>query len=208
MSGMELALLVETVKAVRATTKKTEKTQLLATLLKQAQGRDIELVALYLVGTLPQGKIGIGWRIIEQASSDLPAGDTSLSLNQIDQVLDGVAADQGAGSTARKIQALRRLLERADQTERDFLIQLFMGEVRQGALEGLLLDAIAKAANLPQAEVRQAFMFSGNIGEVARAALEQGAAGLTRFGLRLLTPSFAHAGQQRRGHHRSSGSHG
>jgi ATP-dependent DNA ligase I len=188
MTGMELGRLVEGVAAVRATTKKTEKTRLLANLLRQAQGRDIELVALYLVGTLPQGRIGIGWRIIEQAGADLPVGDASLSLHQIDQVLDGIASDEGAGSTGRKIQSLRGLFGRADQAERHFLTQLLMGEVRQGALEGLLLDAIAKAANLPQADVRQAFMFSGSIGEVARAALEQGAAGLTRFGLRLLTP--------------------
>ena len=188
MTGMELGRLVEGVTAVRATSKKTEKTQLLANLLKQAQGRDIELVALYLVGTLPQGRIGIGWRIIEQASADLPVANASLSLHQIDQMLDGIATDEGAGSTGRKIQALRALFERADRAERDFLTQLLMGEVRQGALEGLLLDAIAKAANLPQADVRQAFMFSGNIGEIARAALERGAAGLADFGLRLLTP--------------------
>src|SRR5262245_7456469 len=185
---MELKRLVESVIAVRATSKKTEKTQLLANLLRQAQGKDIELLALYLVGTLPQGRIGIGWRIIEQASADLPTADSSLSLHQIDQILNDIAKDQGAGSTARKIQVLRGLFERASPSERDFLTQLLMGEVRQGALEGLLLDAIAKASNLPPAEVRQAFMFSGNIGEVARAALEQGAAGLARFSLRLLTP--------------------
>src|SRR5262245_15066368 len=98
MTAMELRRLVEGVTAVRATSKKTEKTQMLANLLKQAQGRDIELVALYLVGTLPQGRIGIGWRIIEQASADLSAADASLSLHQIDQMLDGIATDEGAGS--------------------------------------------------------------------------------------------------------------
>ena len=185
---MELKRLVESVIAVRATSKKTEKTQLLANLLRQAQGKDIELLALYLVGTLPQGRIGIGWRIIEQANADLPVADSNLSLHQIDQILDDIAKDQGTGSTARKAQALHRLFERATPSERDFLTQLLMGEVRQGALEGLLLDAIAKAASLPQADVRQAFMFSGSIGEVARAALEQGTDGLARFGLRLLTP--------------------
>ena len=188
MAGMELKQLVESIGAIRATSKKTEKTQLLANLLKQAQGQDIELVALYVVGTLPQGRIGIGWRLIEQAATDLRGANAPLTLNQIDQVLDGIAVDEKAGSTGRKIQALRGLFERADQAERNFLTQLLMGEVRQGALEGLLLDAIAKAANLPQVEVRQAFMFSGNVGEIARAALERGAAGLAHFGLRLLTP--------------------
>jgi DNA ligase 1 len=188
MADMELKQLVESVNSVRSTPKKTEKTQRLANLLRQAQGKDIELAAHYLVGTLPQGRIGIGWRIIEQASSDLRVADSTLSLHQIDTVLDVIAADQGAGSSSRKIQGLRSLFEHANPDEREFLTRLFMGEVRQGALEGLLLDAIAKAANLPSAEVRQAFMFSGNIGAVARAALEQGSAGLASFGLRLLTP--------------------
>src|SRR5262245_61989436 len=86
MTGMELKRLVESVSTVRATTKKTEKTQLLANLLKQAQGRDIELAALYLVGALPQGRIGVGWRLIEQALADLPVSDAPLTLNQIDQL--------------------------------------------------------------------------------------------------------------------------
>src|SRR4030095_9159605 len=90
MTGMELGRRVEGVTAVRATTKKTEKTRLLANLLRQAQGRDIELVALYLVGTLPQGRIGVGWRIIEQATADLPVADAGFSLHQIDRVLDGI----------------------------------------------------------------------------------------------------------------------
>lgn len=188
MTGMELGRLVEGVKAVRATSKKTEKTRLLADLLRQAQGRETELVAPYLAGTLPQGRIGVGWRTIEEALKDVPVTAATLTLSQVDQVLEEIASDEGAGSTARKTQALRELFARACTAEREFLAQLLMGEVRQGALEGLLLDAIAKAANLLQAEVRQSFMFSGNIGAVARAALEQGAAGLARFGLQLLTP--------------------
>src|SRR5262245_31117084 len=110
---MELKRLVESVGAVRATSKKTEKTGLLANLLKQAQGRDVELTALYLVGTLPQGKIGVGWRMIEQAAADLPIGEASLTLNEMDQMLNEIALDEGTGSTARKIQSLRRLFERA-----------------------------------------------------------------------------------------------
>src|SRR5262249_42322189 len=126
--------------------------------------------------------------MIEQAAADLPIGEASLTLSQMDQILNEIALDEGPGSTARRIQSLRSLFELADQAERDFLTQLLMGEVRQGALEGILLDAIAKAATLSPADVRQAFMFSGNLGEVARAALEQGAAGLARFSLRLLMP--------------------
>jgi len=127
MAGMELKPLVDSVGSVRATPRKTEKTQLLANLLKQAEGKDIELVANYLVGTLPQGKIGIGWRIVEQSRADLLVAEASLSLHEIDHVLNAIATDQGAGSTARKIQALRGLFERSDPTDRHFLTQLFMG---------------------------------------------------------------------------------
>ena len=80
------------------------------------------------------------------------------------------------------------MFARASEDERRFLVELFVGEVRQGALEGVLADAIARAAGVPVADVRQAAMYSGTLGEVARAALEQGAAGLTRFSLRLLSP--------------------
>jgi DNA ligase-1 len=185
---MQLARLVEVVGKVRGTRKKTEKTVLLAELLRQTRGRETELAAAYLAGALPQGKIGIGWRMIERALPEsAPAGEP-LTLAEVDQIFDAVAADRGAGSAERKTALLRRLLERARSEEREFLGRLLMGELRQGAVEGLLLDAIAKAANLPAGDVRRAMMFSGALGEVARAALEEGAAGLSRFTLKLLTP--------------------
>jgi ATP-dependent DNA ligase I len=86
------------------------------------------------------------------------------------------------------MQALKGLFARARPDERRFLVELFMGEVRQGALEGVVQDAIARAAGLAASDVRQAAMYSDSIGEVARVALEEGAAGLARFSLRLLSP--------------------
>jgi|SRR5579884_2328531 DNA ligase-1 len=188
MPAMQLARLVEVVAKVRATTKKTEKIILLAECLRQTRGKETELAALYLSGALPQGKIGVGWRMIQEATGEGPACGEPLTLTEVDHVFEAVAADRGAGSTERKIGMLRRLFERAGPEERRFLAQLVMSEIRQGALEGLLLDAIVKAASLRSGDVRQAFMFSGNIGEVARVALEEGAAGLSRFSLRLFTP--------------------
>jgi DNA ligase 1 len=185
---MQLARLVEQVDRVRATTKKTEKIGLLADLLRQTEGRETELVALYLTGTLPQGKVGLGWRMIQSATTDEARAGEPLSLLDVDRVMESVAADQGAGSSHRKVQALRSLLARAGGPERRFLAELVMGELRQGALEGLVLEGVAKAAGLPAPEVRQAFMFSGHLGEVARAALAEGSAGLARFSLRLLSP--------------------
>lgn len=185
---MHLAQLVEVVGKVRATTKKTEKTALLADVLRRTRARETELASLYLSGALPQGKIGIGWRMIQEAMVEEPSSGEPLTLAEVDQGFDAIAADQGPGSTERKISALRRLFERASPDERQFVAQLIMGELRQGALEGLILDAIAQAAKLPAGEIRQAMMFSGHLGEVARVSLEEGAAGLSRFSLRLFTP--------------------
>jgi DNA ligase-1 len=185
---MQLASLVTLVGQVRASTKKTEKVRLLADFLRQTRGRETELAAFYLSGSLPQGKIGVGWRMIEAAITGNPPKSTSLTLPEIDQIFDDIASSQGSGSADKKLKALRHLFERTSAEERNFVSGLLMGEIRQGALEGLILDAVSKAANLPFDDVRQAMMFSGNLGEVARAALEQGAAGLSRFTLRLLTP--------------------
>jgi DNA ligase-1 len=188
IAAMPLARLVELVDKIRATTKKTEKVALLAEFLRHTHGRETELAAYYLAGTLPQGRIGVGWRMIEDALTDVTTTGEPLSLAHLDETFTAIASDQGSGSSQRKIALLRRLFERATPEQRQFLAQLLMGELRQGAVEGLLLDAIARAANLPAAEVRQAMMFSGNLGETARVALAEGAVGLARFSLKLLTP--------------------
>ena len=204
---MLLSTLVECVDRVRATPRKTEKVALLADLLRPARGREAELAALYLTGTLPQGRIGLGWRSLQSAMTDSPtpgprsgpsderrgihsraADDERLTLADVDRMCDAVAGEHGAGSGERRMQALHALFARADAAERRFLGELLVGELRQGALDGLLLEAIARASGLPPSDVRQAAMYSGNVGAVARAALEEGAAGLSRFSLRLLSP--------------------
>jgi DNA ligase-1 len=185
---MLLSALVECVARVRATPRKLEKVGLLADLLRQARGREAELAALYLTGSLPQGRIGLGWRTLQSAVSDSPAEGEPLALADVDAMCDAVAGESGAGSADRRMRALRALFARARPDEQRFLFELFVGEVRQGALEGVVLDAIARASGLPLADVRQAAMYSGSVGEVARAALEEGAAGLGRFSLRLLSP--------------------
>jgi ATP-dependent DNA ligase I len=184
---MQLARLVEQVDRVRATSKKTEKVALLAELLRETGGRESELAALYLSGTLPQGRIGVGWRMIQASTVEAPRAGEPLALLEVDEAFAAIAADQGPGSAERKTERLRGLLARADAPGRRFLAGLILGELRQGALDGLVLEAVAKAAGLPAPEVRQAFMFSGNLGEVAREALTEGSPGLTRFSLRLLS---------------------
>lgn len=185
---MQLSELVSLVARVRATTRKGEKVALIAELLRQARGREIELAALYLTGSLPQGRIGIGWRSLQAAMPAGPPVGEPLTLVGLDLALAELANEKGAGSTERRARDLRALLERSDEAGRRFLLDLLTGELRQGALEGLLLEAIAKAAGLEAARVRQAAMFAGGVGELARAAIEQGADGLDRFSMRLLSP--------------------
>ena len=181
---MELGRLVELVERVRATSRKLEKIALIAEFLRQTSGKETELAALYLTGALPQGRIGVGWRTIQAAAPEgAPTGEP-LTLADVDRTFETVAGDEGAGSTDRKSRALKDLFARADGGQRRFLGGLLLGEIRQGALDGIVQDAIARAASLPPADVRQAAMYSGNLGEVARAALEEGAAGLVRFSLR------------------------
>lgn len=186
--SMELARLVDAVERVRATPKKSEKAGVLAHVLRQTSGHETKLAALYLTGSLPQGKIGIGWHLIQKAIHDVPVSGKPLTLSDVDQVLGILAVERGGGSTERRVVELSRLLSRARAEERRFLSQLLLGELRQGALEGVLLDAITLAAGLPPAEVRQAAMFAPNIGDLAQVALAQGSGGLARYSLRLFVP--------------------
>jgi DNA ligase-1 len=185
---MRLSSLVDLVGRLRLTPRKTEKIQLLTEFLKQAREQDIALAAFYLSGSLPQGAVGVGWRMVAEALASTPARGQPLTLADLDQTFAALAGERGPGSAERKRNALQRLFAGATRGEREFLAQLISGELRQGAVEGLLLEAIAKAAALPLTDVRKALMFSGNIGQVARAALEEGAAGLARFSLQLFTP--------------------
>src|SRR5438128_1663814 len=188
-SGMPLAVLTALVDNLRATSKKLEKVALIADLLRQARGREAELLAMYLTGSLPQGRIGLGWSTIHSARAGArPPQGEPLTLVDVDRAFALLATERGSGSLDRRTKALRTLFERAREAERHFLVDLVLGEIRQGALDGLVLEAVARAAGLPPAAVRQAAMFAPSLGDVARAALEQGAAGLVRFSLRVLSP--------------------
>ncbi len=185
---MEWARLVELVARVRATSKRNEKTTLIADVLRETRGHETELAALYLTGTLPQGRIGVGWKTLQPALPTGPAVGTPLTLAAVDEALTAVSAEAGPGSADRRLRALRALLERTDEPGRRLMVELLIGEVRQGALDGVAIEAIARAASLPPTDVRRAAMYAPSLGELARATLEEGASGLTRFSLSLLSP--------------------
>ena len=103
-------------------------------------------------------------------------------------LFDRIAAIAGAGSAAARAQLLRELMGAATADEQDFLLRLLFGELRQGALEGVLMDAVARASGIPAARIRRAAMLAGDLAPVARAALAEGEAGLAQFALRPFQP--------------------
>jgi DNA ligase-1 len=140
----------------------------------------------WLAGDLPQGRIGVGYATVHDtiASAPPPPPEGALTVGEVDQAFTEIARARGG----EKGRALAALVARATAEERDFLARLVLGELRQGALEGVLVEAVARAADAPAAEVRRAVMVAGALPPVAAAALEGGAAGLARFRLRVLEP--------------------
>ena len=184
-----LADLVSTSQRVGAASARRIKVRELSAFLKALPPEEIETAVHYLSGEISQGRIGITAKAL-QAASNTPAVDQEdLSIAEVDRSLDAIAAIGGAGSAARRAAALRELFSRATTAEQGFLLRLITGELRQGALAGLMLDAIALAAEVPAEPVRRAAMYSANLGSVARAVLLEGVPSLERFQLELFKPA-------------------
>jgi DNA ligase-1 len=150
---------------------------------------EIEPVVAFLSGEPRQGRIGIGHAAISAASEGLPAlSGPPLTVLDVDSAFDSMAKVSGPGSARARTEALGALFARGSEAERSFLRRLLYGELRQGALVGVVVEAIAKAARVPAAKVRRSVMMSGNLGVAARAALTGGAAALDAFGVRLMQP--------------------
>jgi DNA ligase-1 len=183
-----LSDLVQTSIDVRDTSARLAKVRALAMRLRAFDADEIEVGAQYLSGTAPQGRFGLGYAILDAARIDEPAREATLTITDVDRRLDEIASMRGAGTTALRAGALRQLFSRATDAERDFLIRLLLGELRQGALVGVMTDAIAAAAELSVVPVRRAMMYAKDVGAVARAALLEGERGLARFQLDILSP--------------------
>ncbi len=184
---MLLADLVRVSAAVGATRSRLEKVALLASALRTLAAEERRVGVSWLTGELPQGRIGIGWAGTRAAlAASPPAPAPSLSLAEVDLAFSRIASARGGGSAGERARLLGGILAAATEAERDFLVRLLGGELRQGALEGVLVDAVARAAEVPASEVRRAAMMAGALPPVAEAALAEGAAGLARFRLRLL----------------------
>ncbi|HTU48005.1 MAG TPA: ATP-dependent DNA ligase [Bryobacteraceae bacterium] len=184
---MLLAQLVGTSNRIANTSRRLEKTALLAALLKQLTPEEVEIAVAFLSGGVRQGRIGIGYATLRDANAD-PAEKSSLDLVEVDRTLAELRAVQGRGSEQRRRELLNNLLTRATGDEQHFLTRLLMGELRQGALEGIMLDALAKASGLPLERIRRAAMLAGSATAIARPVIENGEAGLSQFDIQLFRP--------------------
>jgi len=186
---MQFNELVQTSAAVAATSSRLEKVSKLATLLKRVPLDEVATAIGFLVGFPRQGKIGVGWASVSGARDKEPAAAPSLELRDVDETFDRLQAAKGKNSGAEKARLVAELFARATADEQRFLGALIVGEVRQGALEGVLVEAVASAAGLPAARVRRAAMMAGDIGVVAAAVLgPDGEAALSAYSLELFRP--------------------
>jgi DNA ligase-1 len=183
-----LSDLVQTSAAVGTTPARLAKVRALATQLRALDANEIAIAAQYLSGSAPQGRFGIGYSMLSAAARGQPASTPALTILEADRRLGELAVMRGSGASALRADALRALFALATDAEREFLVRLLAGELRQGALEGVMVDAIAAAAEIPAAPVRRAMMYAKSVGAVAHAALVDGEAGLAGFELEILSP--------------------
>ncbi|MDQ7991557.1 MAG: ATP-dependent DNA ligase [Propionicimonas sp.] len=170
---------------VAATSSRNAKVAILAGLLARANVDEVDVVAHYLAGRLRQRRTGIGWRSLGGFAA---AAESSLTVLEVDAALDHLGGLVGPGSQLARQAGLASLMERATAPEQRFLGGLIVGETRQGALEGVLLQAIAQAYELPSELVRRAAMFAGSVPAVAVAAVAGGADALAAIRLEVGRP--------------------
>jgi DNA ligase-1 len=180
--------LVKTSAAVAEASSRLVKIGQLADLLQRLDPAEIDVAIAFLSGAPRQGRIGIGPAAMHEARPSRGSATPVLRLIDVDEAFDRVATATGRGATADRVDTLRVLLARATPDEQNFLLRLLCGELRQGALEGVLLEAVARAAGVPSAALRRAMMVAGDLVPVARAVLVDGQAGLSRFMVQILQP--------------------
>jgi DNA ligase-1 len=185
---MLLHELVTTSASVAAVSGRHAKIGHLATLLQRVNPAEVDIAVAFLSGEPRQGRIGIGASGIREARPMVSAATPVLHLIEVDEAFERIAGMTGRGSPVDRTRLLRELLERATEGELDFLIRLLFGEVRVGALEGLLIEAMAHAASVSPAAVRRAVMMAGALGPVARTLLLEGESGLSRFTVQIFRP--------------------
>ncbi|MGW1160109.1 ATP-dependent DNA ligase [Streptomyces sp. NPDC002519] len=190
---MLLARLARVSHEVAATSARSRKIALLGELFRDADADDVPIVIPYLAGRLPQGRLGIGWRLLGQRIT--PAAEPTLTVRDVDARLSRIGAVTGTGSQTERKRLVGELLAAATADEQRFLTGLLTGEVRQGALDALAAEGLAEATGAGPVDVRRAVMLAGSLQPVARALLADGPAALGGFRLtvgRPVLPMLAH----------------
>jgi DNA ligase-1 len=185
---MLFAEVAETSAAVASTSKRTEKVAQLATVLRAAAPDEVAPVVGFLTGTVRQGRIGVGWASLRSVQDMSPSAEPSLTVIEVDRAFDTLAATSGKASQERRRAVLVELFAAATAREADMLAALIGGELRQGALDRVMAEAVAKASEVPAVAVRRAAMLSGDLAAAAVAALgPDGTDAVAAIGLRVGT---------------------
>ncbi len=185
---MRFAAIAETSRRVTQFGGRRDKIGQLAALLATIPPHEIEIATAFLSGSIRQQRLGIGYAAIQEAAAGAAADAPSVELIEVDAVFERIAATVGKGSVETKQRLLRGLLSRLTRDEQQFLFGVIAGELRQGAVEGVMVEAVAKAAAVPAERLRYAVMMAGDLPSVARAALLEGQTGLSRFSIQLFRP--------------------
>jgi DNA ligase-1 len=185
---VHLSEVVTASSVVASTSSRGKKIELLADVLRRLASSEIAIAIGFFTGWPRQGKLGIGWATLDAARPPNAAEEATLTLAEVDQTFTALKSVKGSNSAAQRRRLLGDLMARATSAEQQFLFALGVGEVRQGALEGVMTEAVAKAANLPADRVRRAAMFAGDLGAVAEVVLAEGEAGLAHWSLQLFRP--------------------
>jgi ATP-dependent DNA ligase I len=184
---VRLEELTRTSADVASTRSRLAKVRRLADCLARLAPDEAPIAVAYLSGVLPQGSIGVGWASLRSRPPGAPEPGT-LTLLEVDAMLSRIASATGPGSRGLRRALLDELFGRATDSEQDFLVRLLTGELRQGALERIVVEALAQATGAPPAAVRRAVMVAGDLGAVAAALLGEGPSGLSRFRLEVFKP--------------------
>jgi DNA ligase-1 len=188
-SVTQLTQLVDASRRVAETSGRLEKIGHLAALLSGLRPEEIEIAVAFLSGSYRQQKLNVGYAALQAASNGSAATTPTLELTEVDRMFQRISAvPPGKGSAAERQRLLRELFARATPEEQHFLFRLVVGELRQGAVEGLMLEAVAKAAKVPAQQVRRARMMAGDLPSVARAALTGDQMALSGFATQLFRP--------------------
>jgi DNA ligase-1 len=182
-----IADVVTASKDVSGTSSRSRKVAILAELLRRLDASEVAIATGFLSGVPRQGRVGVGYSMV-YGVEHAAAREPSLTVDDLDRAITEIQRETGSGSATRRRQILGDLLDRATEQEADFMRRLFTGELRQGALAGIMTDAVAKAAGVTVAATRRAFMLSGDLPRTAEIALTEGEDGLRAVGFEIFRP--------------------